>query len=216
MRKIIWIIKYRVIVVVSLVVIVASILVKGYFSTSLSEYVKYDCTNKVNNIILKSINENVVANLPSDSLMNVTYNDNKEVVYAYINTQKTSEILTNTGIEISNLTKEFNDNGRSKLDIPIGYLISESVFLGNNITIPVNISNITSYNIKLETNVKEYGINSSLVTVNLKFDFAFKTIIPLITNDVTIEHSVPLLSTVLYGDVPNYFFEGITPNISVS
>ncbi len=216
MRRIIWILKYRVLIFFILFITVVSILVKGYFSHAVEEYVKYDCTNKINDIIFNSINDNVVANLTTESLMKVTYNNEKEVVFAYIDTQKTNEILTTTALQISELTEVFNDNGSSSIKIPVGYLFGDSVFFGSDFTLPIHISNISKYNIKLRTDVESYGINASLVTVNLVFDFSFKTMIPLITSDVFISNEVPLVSTILYGDVPNYFFEGTTPNISIS
>lgn len=199
-----------------LFIVISSVLVKGYFSTSVEEYVRYDCVNKINQIMNESINDNVVSNLTTESLMKVTYNNEQEVVFAYIDTKKANEILSETGKQISLLTDVFNENGNSKVEVPVGYLFSGSVFFGNSFKIPINISNISTYDIRLKTDVIEYGINSSLVTVNLVFNFSFKTIIPLITNDVTITNELPLVSTILYGDVPNYFFEGTTPNVSIS
>lgn len=216
MRKIIWFIKYRVIIFFILFIIISTFLIKGYFSTAVTEYVRYDCTNKINEIIVKTINEQVVSSLTNDSLMHVTYNENKEVVYAYIDTKKTNEILGLTSSAIVNLTNEFNDSNESKIEIPLGFLISGSAFFSSDITLPVTVSNIASYNVKLNTVVEEYGINSSLVTVNLNYDFSFKAMLPLISSDVYVCNSVPLLTTVLYGNVPNYFFSGTTPNVSIN
>lgn len=199
-----------------LFVVLTSFLVKGYFSENVSEYVKYDCTNKINAIIISSINKNVVEELSEESLMKVTYNDENEVVYAYIDTKKTNEILGLAGVEIINLTNVFNNNSQNTIDIPLGYLFSESVFFGNTFTVPVNVSSVTSYSVKLDTKVQEYGINASLVNVNLVYEFSFKTMIPLISKDVYVTNEVPLVSTVLYGEVPNYFFSGEKPNISIS
>ncbi len=195
---------------------VITFILKGYFSTAVSEYIRYDCTNKINEIIISTINEQVVSSLTNDSLMKVTYNDSNEVVYAYIDTKKTNEILGLTSSAIVSLTNNFNDNGDSTIEIPVGYLLSSNVFFGSNITLPINVSNIATYNVKLNTVVEEYGINSSLVVVNLDYNFSFKAMIPLITNDIYVTNSVPLVTTVLYGEVPNYFFSGETPNVSIS
>ncbi len=195
---------------------IATLLLKGYFSLAVSEYIRYECTNKINEIIITTLNEQVVSSLTNDSLMHVTYNDNKEVVYAYIDTKKTNEILGVTSSAIVDLTNNFNDNGNSTIEIPIGYIFSSNVFFGSNVTLPINVSNIATYNVKLDTNVEEYGINSSLVTVNLVYNFSFKAMVPMITNDIYITNSIPLLTTVLYGDVPEYFFSGEKPNVSIS
>lgn len=214
-RKIIWILKYRVIFILVIIIFLGSILIKGYFSESVQEHIKYDCMNKIQEIITKTLNQDVVTTLESDSLMKVTYNDENEVVYAYIDTKKTNEILALTSNAIIELTNEFNNTSEKTIEVPIGYILSENVFLGSNFKIPISISSISTYNVKLKTDVEEYGINSSLVTVNLVYEFSFKAIIPLITNDVVVTNEVPLLTTVLYGDVPNYFFEGVTPNLSI-
>lgn len=216
MRKILWFLKYRVFLFLIVFTIIVTLLLKGYFSTAVSEYIRYECTNKINDIIMTTINEQVVANLSNDSLMHVTYNDNKEVVYAYIDTKKTNEILGVTSSAISSLTNDFNDNSDNIIEIPIGYIFSSNVFFGSNMKLPINVSNIASYSVKLDTNVEEYGINSSLVTINLNYDFSFKAMVPLITNDIYVTNSVPLLTTVLYGDVPEYFFTGEKPNVSIS
>lgn len=216
MRKLLWFLKYRVLIFFIVFAIVFTFALKGYFSTAVKEFIRYDCTNKINEIIITTINEQVVENLTTDSLMCVTYNDDKEVVYAYIDTKKTNEILGLTSSAIVQLTNEFNDNGQNTIDIPIGYLFSSNVFFGNHITLPINVSNIATYNVKLNTTVEEYGINSSLVEVSLIYEFSFKAMIPLITNDVYVSNSVALVTTVLYGEVPNYFFSGETPNVSIS
>ncbi|MFI3329285.1 MAG: sporulation protein YunB [bacterium] len=216
MKNIFWIIKNKVFIILILFIIVSTILVRGYFSDAVKEYVKYDCSNKINEMIISTINNEIVNELTTESLLNVSYNENKEVSYAYINTQKTNEILGLTGTAINNLNEEFNNNGKNKIDIPLGYIFSQNVFFANGITVPVNVSNISKYNVKLETNVEEYGINASLITVSLVYEFSFKAMIPLITDDVFITNSVPLVTTVLYGDVPEYFFSGEKPNISVS
>lgn len=199
-----------------IVIMIGSFLIKGYFSESVQEYIRYDCTNKINEMITTTINEQIVAELTSESLMHVTYNDSKEVVYAYIDTKKTNEILGVTSQAIVDLTKEFNENSSKSIDVPFGYLFSSNVFFGSSITLPISVSTIAMYNVKLNTNVEEYGLNSSLVTVNLEYDFSFKAIVPLISNDVNVANSVPLVSTVIYGSVPNYFFSGTTPDISIS
>ncbi len=216
MRKIIWFIKYRVIIFFIFFIISCTFLIKGYFSSAVLEYVKFDCTNKINEIITTTINEQVVSSLTNESLMHVTYNDNKEVVYAYIDTKKTNEILGLTSEAILNLTNEFNAKEESKVEIPLGYLISGSAFFSSNVTLPVSVSSISTYSVKLNTVVEEYGINSSLVTVNLNYDFAFKAVLPLISSDMYVSNSIPLLTTVLYGNVPNYFFSGTTPNVSIN
>ncbi len=195
--------------------LIGSVLIRGYFSEAVKEYVRYDCTNKIQEIIITTLNEDVVSNLEESSLMHVTYNDNNEVVYAYIDTKKTNEILATTSKAIVSLTNDFNENSNKTIEVPIGYIFSENVFLGSNIKLPISISSIATYNVKLKTDVEEYGINSSLVTVNLVYEFSFKAIIPLISNDIVVSNEIPLLSSVLYGEVPNYFFEGVTPNVSI-
>lgn len=195
---------------------VSTLLLKGYFSAAVKEYIRYDCTNKINSIITSTINEQVVSNLTSDCLMKVTYNDENEVVYAYIDTKKTNEILGVTSSAIIDLTNQFNEDGNKEIEIPVGYIFSSNVFFGNNIKVPISVSSIATYSVKINTNVEEYGINSSLVTVNLDYNFSFKAMIPLITDDVYVSNSVALVTTVLYGEVPNYFFSGETPNVSIS
>ncbi len=215
MSKFFWFLKYRILIFIILFFMICSVLIKGYFSLSVEEYVKFMCTNEINNMIITTINEEVADNLPFESLMKVTYNSDNEVVYAYIDTQTANTILSQTGIRISELSGDFNARTRS-VDIPLGYLFNTNVFFANSLTVPIEVSNILSYNVKLETTVEEYGINSSLVTINLVYDFYFKSMIPLITSDVNVNNKVILSSSVLYGDVPNYYFTGEKPNISVS
>ncbi len=216
LMNIVWIIRNKMFIIFIVFIIACTVLVRGYFSDAVKEYIKYDCSNKMNDMIVKTINQEIVSELPANSLLNVTYNDNKEVVYAYIDTQKTNEILGLTSSSISNMSNAFNEKDNNTIDIPLGYLFSQNVFFANGITVPVTVSTISTYSVKLDTKVEEYGINSSLVTVSLLYELTFKAMIPLITNDILISNSIPLVTTVLYGEVPEYFFSGEKPNISIS
>lgn len=215
MHSIIWLLRNKFFILITILIIGFSILIKGYFSEAVSEYVRFDCSNKIQEMLIQTLNEDVIETMPVNNLLNVEYNDNKELVYAYIDTKQTNEILGQTSTTIAALNNEFNNNDKT-INIPIGYIFSQNVFFANGITVPITISPVSTYNMKIDTKVEEYGINSSLVTVSLVYEFNFKAIIPLITNDIYIRNDIVLVTTVLYGEVPEYFFTGEKPNISIN
>ena len=105
----------------------------------------------------------------------------------------------------SNVLKKFNIS-ESVFYIP-SFIIFNSVMLNNlGPKIPVKLEVIESINPNIETKVSEYGINNSLIEVNLRVNASVKMVLPLSSKSVNVSVIVPLTVKIIQGNIPEYYF----------
>ncbi len=124
---------------------------------------------------------------------------------------------------ISNISSNVYDNmkkifeldektiNKYNLDPSIFYIPSGIIFnsvLLNNIgpKIPVKLELISSINPNIETKVTEYGINNSLIEVNIRVSVMVKMILPTSSKDIRVTVIVPLTVKIIQGNIPEYYF----------
>ena len=110
-----------------------------------------------------------------------------------------------------NTLKKFNLNS-SIFYIPSG-IVFNSVML-NNIgpKIPVKLEIIESINPNIETKVTEYGINNSLIEVNIRVNANIRMVLPLSSRNIEITVIVPLTVKIIQGNIPEYYFGDLRKN----
>ena len=74
------------------------------------------------------------------------------------------------------------------------------------IKLNVQTSSILYYDAKIKTDVKEYGINSSLVTLSIQIEISYQVIVPLMYEVVENYIDVPLCIEIINGKVPEGLF----------
>ena len=91
------------------------------------------------------------------------------------------------------------------------YYIPYSIIYGNTILnnlgpkIPFKINMIGSTNNEAKINVKDYGINSSIVEVQLIINIKMQVVLPFKSKEVDITKSIILDSKIIQGKVPSYY-----------
>lgn len=90
--------------------------------------------------------------------------------------------------------------------IPSG-IIFNSLFLNNlGPKIPIRMELVSSVNSNIETKVTEYGINNSLIEVNIKVNVTMRMILPTSSKSNKISVIVPLTVKIIQGTIPEYYF----------
>ena len=64
------------------------------------------------------------------------------------------------------------------------------------------IGNVTS---GIKTEVKEYGINNSLITVSVEINIEVMVILPFSSDYVNVTNQVPIAIKLIQGKVPNVY-----------
>ena len=115
---------------------------------------------------------------------------------------KANILVANVMKRLREISTEFNNNCAFEVGIPVSYLFLPTTYLFPNINLNVRCSELLHYDCDLKSNIVEYGINSSLITVYIKVDVAFQVMIPMIYESVNNNIEIPLAMEIINGEVP--------------
>ena len=119
------------------------------------------------------------------------------------------ELLKNiNNLEIT-MGQELNIKSNKYIDkllyIPYGIIYNIPVISNLGPQIPFKIDFLGSVNTDTSINIKEYGINSSLVEINLIIDLNIEVILPFNSKKEHITKKIILDSKIVQGKIPEYY-----------
>lgn len=196
--------KIYLITILSLLIIIFVInFVTGYFSNRVSVYVKNKATIFTTQILRDAVQEEVVNKIDVDKLIYLHKNNEEVVKSVYINTQQVNSILS--GVNTS-LLKGMNKLENETLTLPLGIIISETLFYNLGPDLKIRIMPVGSVETDIISKVSAYGINSSLLEIAISVKVQIDTIIPLKKGSSTIDFNIPIVIQILNSDVPRYYY----------
>lgn len=209
----------KIIIIFILIIIVTTIFINIYSHRSekiLMNYVSLKSTNIISSFINKSIvkilyeekSDNIIKDYKDSSGNIVDLDFDNEIVNKIIYLF-TEDILD----DISNLEKSNYDDIESKYIndmskvyyVPIGIIYNSPLLNNLGPKIPFKINFLGSVNNETKINIKEYGINSSLVELLLNVNLQIQVILPFKSKVVSIDKSIILDSKIIQGKVPTYY-----------
>lgn len=178
-----------------------------------------------------SINEmkRVATTIINRSVTDDTFNDIRMEDLFIINRNDEGEILTVTfdnrivNIISNRISDECEDNIRLieegryneiKRKFNIGeeyFFVPSGVFLGNSLLnnigpkIPINLKMIGNVNSEINTDIKEYGINNSFITIFLELKIELIVILPFSSENIIVSNNVPIAFKLIQGKVPHIY-----------
>ena len=155
--------------------------VSGYFSDRVKLYVKQTATNNASIKIAQAINENVLSQMELENIF--------EKEKGYINTSSVNKILKEVNENISN---NLNDYAYNRIKIPLGLIFSEVLFSDSKIGLTIKTKPISSFVTDVVSKVEEYGINNSMVTVEIVVKIEVMALIPLNEETFIVESHIPI------------------------
>ena len=178
-------------------------------------------------IIQNSITDEMLSKLNNEKLFNVIKNNNGEVQTIDFNSSIVNKFLIETTNIVSNNLKKLEKGEIEDIsfiksedyniknlkngvisEIPMG-IITNNVLLSNiGPKIPVKINLIGNVVSGIETTVKNYGINSSIVQIFAKVEVTEEVIIPFQTKRVKVVNNIPVAIKIIEGKVPEYYSNG--------
>lgn len=184
--------KHKVKLFICLILIGVSIFfITGYFSDRVKVYVKQTATNNASIKIAEAINENILANMELDNIF--------EKDKGYINTTSVNKILKEVNENISN---NLNDYAYNKIKIPLGLIFSEVLFSDSKLGLTIKTKPISSFVTDVVSKVEEYGINNSMITIEIVIKIEVMALIPLNEETFTVESHIPIAMLVMEGKIP--------------
>ncbi|QRG68050.1 sporulation protein YunB [Brevibacillus choshinensis] len=122
------------------------------------------------------------------------------------NFREYSRIVGETTARIQNRLKEFEQEN-VKTTVPLG-LATKNVFLEHlGPDIPISFVPIGAVKTRLETGLKQAGINMVLVTVYIYVEVDLRVIIPFATDQQTVTTQIPITEALIVGKVPTYLYD---------
>ena len=205
MKKIKIFILFLIIIFIPLTLIKA---VDNYFSIRTHEYLEQAVTFAASDIFSLASLEVAAVN-SEENFLKYKYDSNNNIIGAYLDTIAVNKIVA----LVSNLISDSLNNGQINerlglVEIPLGQLCSQSIFANIGPKIKVETSPMSSYRTDLFTETKEYGINNTLLEVFIKVVISIEAFIPLQSETIQLESKIYLVSEVLQGTIPIYYFSG--------
>lgn len=231
------------ILLICIIILVFLVVISGYFINYYSRrtipllmsYAESESKKLIILVINKAVTKQI-NNVDTDQIFEVTYNNNGEVILIDFNSKRTSIALsTITSLVEVNLRAieegkidmiELPENSLDGFDtdllekgiileVPLG-VISNSVLLTNlGPKVPVKISLIGDVSSGFSTNVKEYGINNALITLNIDVEVSAKVVLPFVSEDMNVNASIPIAMKVIQGKIPEYYLNGFTTKSNI-
>ena len=174
-----------------IVVGISVFFVSGYFSDRVKLYVKQTATNNASIKIAEAINENVLSQMKLENIF--------EKEKGYINTSSVNKILKEVNENISN---NLNDYTYNKIKIPLGLIFSEVLFSDSKLGLTIKTKPISSFVTDVVSKVEEYGINNSMITVEIVVKIEIMALIPLNEDTFIVESHIPIAMLILEGGIP--------------
>lgn len=180
----------------------------NYFSERTDIYIKQHVKSKTSDIYARIIKEEFKTIYNIEELVNYKFNEKGEVESILVNSAKVNDIIY---IASSLISQALNEGVIEKeletISFPLGQLISKSIFAGEGPDIHIEVDPITSYTVDIETKITEYGINNVVLEIYLISKIEMEVMIPLKQEKITCENQTLILSQILHGKVPYFYYD---------
>ena len=204
-----------IILLIPIIIYITINFINKKITPQLIEYASTEIKKISNLIITKSIKNETLEKLNIEELFIITKNEKEEILTVDVNTVTLNKIILQATINIQeNLKKleqgKIDDNNEENkngvvLKIPLGQIHNN--FLLNNLgpKIPVKLKILGDIETKVNTNIKNYGINNALIEITLDIKVKEKVILPINTQEMAVTQTLPIALKIIKGTVPNYY-----------
>ncbi len=177
----------------------------SYFSQAVKAYTESLILNYTRQIIDEGVSEGVVKLLDGKSLITESYDENGKVSYAYLDAQTVNYIRNNISKYIANCINTINEEKDfSSIELPLGYFFGRNYFLSNGIKVPIDLEVVGHQNVEIEKIVENYGLNTTILQINLNVTIYIRSVIPFQTEMIESKTVVPIALEILNNDIPYY------------
>lgn len=201
----------RIIIIVVIILILTYGLLKIFSEKSktiLMEYAKNKSVEISTLIINESMKETIVSENIND-ILKITKNQNNEIIEVSFDNMVTNKILQNLNASLLKNTLKLEENNEPYKSIiykvPFNVISEKTVLIGIGPQIPFKLEIISSSNNNITTNVKEYGINNSLIELSLEIELNVQIILPFVSERKVIKKNIPIGTKIIQGKIPEYY-----------
>ncbi len=197
--------KIRIVYAVVLILLIK--MSTAYFSDTIDVYIMQKAKLYTSVSVERAIREEVVGNLNTDELINVSNKSYGELAYVSINTDKLNEVLSRTMATMNEQIMLYeSNNDYNNVKLPVSYLLLGGIFNDMGPNMNIKITPVGSVKADITSDVKSYGINNSIMRLDLTIISEYQILIPLKTKVITIKNNIPLVIKTINGEVPKYYY----------
>ena len=169
------------------------------------DYAKRKSNNIISSIINKAIND-VIYKDNYKNIIEIEKDNNGIITNLNFDNKKINEILYLTTENLLDSINELESNSKKNIFyVPMGVIHDTPILVNIGPKIPFIIEIIGSTNNYSYNNIKEYGINSSIVEVFIRINMQIQVILPFRSEIFSIDKDILLDSKIVQGEIPNYY-----------
>lgn len=188
-------------------------------SPVIMEYSKSEMKKIAATLINKAITNDILEEMNLDELFIVDKSSDEEIITIMLDPSIVNKAVSRATDAVEDSLKRVELRDETVLDdfninencfyVPTGILFN-TPFL-NNIgpKIPIKLKMVGNVTSGIVTEVKEYGINNSIITVSMEISVEIQVILPLTTDYISITNYIPIAIKLIQGKVPIYYGDGI-------
>lgn len=177
-----------------------------YFGERAGVYIKERAQMYSMQIINHAVLEVVGPSISMDDILIMEKDTTGKIISVLVNTQQVNQILGKVGKSVEGGVQAIEEGKISSLSIPLGVLISSTILADRGPEVKVKVRPIGSYKVDVISEVSGYGINNSLVLVYILVKIELEALIPLRIVPVVTESKVVLISQIIKGEIPKYYY----------
>ncbi len=191
------------------VILVGAVMLGGvmYSVLSIVPNVRKLATNRAKEIAIIKVHEAIEQKFTKDAIdyddiVKFTYSPEGEICAVSNNISSVNVLKAEL---VKTVTEAISGIKKSEISLPLGSLSGIDFLYGTGPFIPVEIVPYGYAVADIVTDFRASGINQTIFELTAKIDANVSVLMPLMKSGAHIETSVPMISTVIVGDVPQSY-----------
>ena len=205
--------KIFILLLITILIILIINKLAGKISQILLIYAEQETKQIISNVINKSLTLDTFDRFNQKELYNIEKNKNNEIEMIDYNSITVNLFLD----EITNIVeKDLKTIEEETIYLPLG-VVTDNILLQNiGPKIPIKIKRIGYISTNIKTDLKEYGVNSSIIYTSLEIEINMKILLPIVSKDIIIQNEIPISYRIMNNNISNYYSTyGITKSSNV-
>lgn len=209
-----------ILLIMIIVLIISYIMLKVFTIKSEKILLNYaeNKSKELSQLLVNNALEEIIIDANVEDIINLEKNQNNEIISLDFNNVKINEIELKISKNIQKNLKKLEENKKNSLtekyyddkidiiyEVPMSIIYDVPILVGIGPKVPFKLDVLGNVKTNVITNIKEYGINNSLVEVILNMKINIQIILPFSSKNIVIESNVPLKTKVIQGKIPTYY-----------
>lgn len=194
-----------IIIIILIIIVITTIILLADFAFKaqgiLVKYAKNLANMEVNKIIDSTLRE-ILSEEEFKNIIEIEKNKNQEITNINFNNSKINKILA---LSTNNVLNKLNENNTKIYNIPFGLISNNHLFHNLGPSIPYRISLLGQLNNNTFINIKEYGINNSMLEVILEIEIEYGILLAFTKDNQKTTRKIIIESKIIQGNIPNYY-----------